>query len=292
VTLFAGSLDHPRWIHVLPNGDVLVAESNAPERPQSIPSRKGIRGWFQKRAMKTAGAATPSANRITLLRDADGDGKAEQRSTFLANLNSPFGMALVGTDFYVANTDALLRFTYTEGATSLDSPGTKVTDLPAGPINHHWTKNVIASPDGSRLYVTVGSNSNVAEGGMDNERDRAAILEVDPQGGSYRVYASGLRNPNGLAWETTTSMLWTAVNERDELGHNLVTAGPGRFGCGPRLCAGGAHRQPWPGLVGRQCTARRVLQWHVHRPARLLESQAAQRLQGDLRAIRRRPAVW
>jgi glucose/arabinose dehydrogenase len=222
VTLFAGGLDHPRWLHVLPNGDVLVAESNAPERPQAVPSRKGIRGWFQNRAMKKAGAATPSANRITLLRDADGDGKAEQRSTFIANLNSPFGMALVGSDFYVANTDALVRFAYAEGATTVDSPGATVVALPAGPINHHWTKNVIASPDGSRLYVTVGSNSNVGEVGMDNEHERAAILEVDPVAGSYRVFASGLRNPNGLAWEPVTSLLWTAVNERDELGHNLV----------------------------------------------------------------------
>jgi glucose/arabinose dehydrogenase len=221
VTLFAAGLDHPRWIHVLPNGDVLVAETNAPERPQSGPSRKGIRGWFMARAMKKAGAAVPSANRITLLRDADGDGKAEQRSTFLANLNSPFGMTLAGGEFYVANTDALVRFTYSDGATSIDGPGSKIVDLPGGPLNHHWTKNVFASPDG-RLYVTVGSNSNVGEAGMEVERDRAAILEVDPQGRTYRVFASGLRNPNGLAWEPTTSMLWTAVNERDELGNNLV----------------------------------------------------------------------
>jgi glucose/arabinose dehydrogenase len=222
VQMFADGLDHPRWVYVLPNGDVLVAESNAPERPQSVPSNKGIRGFFQKRAMKKAGAAVPSANRITLLRDADGDGVAEQRSVFLANLNSPFGMALVGSDFYVANTDALVRFTYTEGATSIDAIGTKVVDLPGGPLNHHWTKNVIASPDGSRLYVTVGSNSNIGEAGMDKETDRAAVLEVDPQAGSYRVYASGLRNPNGMAWEPMTSALWTVVNERDELGHDLV----------------------------------------------------------------------
>jgi glucose/arabinose dehydrogenase len=221
VTLFASGLDHPRWIHVLPNGDVLVAETNAPPRPQSVPSRKGIRGFFMNRAMKKAGAASPSANRITLLRDADGDGKAEQRAVFLGNLNSPFGMALVGGDFYVANTDALVRFAYTEGATSLDGPASRVVDLPGGPLNHHWTKNVIAGPDG-RLYVTVGSNSNVGEAGMDQERDRAAILEVDPQRQTYRVFASGLRNPNGLAWESTTSVLWTAVNERDELGNNLV----------------------------------------------------------------------
>jgi glucose/arabinose dehydrogenase len=222
VQLFASGLDHPRWLYVLPNGDVLVAESNAPKRPQSVPSRKGIRGFFMKRAMEKAGAATPSANRITLLRDADGDGSAEQRAIFLSGLNSPFGMALVGSDFYVANTDALVRFTYDEGATSIGSPGTKVVDLPAGPINHHWTKNVLPGPDGRRLYVTVGSNSNVGEVGMENERDRAAILEVDPQAATYRLFASGLRNPNGLTWEPVTSMLWTTVNERDELGHNLV----------------------------------------------------------------------
>jgi glucose/arabinose dehydrogenase len=222
VQLFAGGLEHPRWLHVLPNGDVLVAETNAPERPQSVSSRKGIRGFFMKRAMKKAGAAAPSANRITLLRDADGDGRAEQRSTFLSGLNSPFGMQLVGSYFYVADTDALLRFSYVEGATSIDTPRTKVVDLPAGPINHHWTRNVIATPDGARLYVTVGSNSNVGEVGMDNERDRAAILEVDPGAGAHRVFAAGLRNPNGMAWEPVTSTLWTVVNERDELGHNLV----------------------------------------------------------------------
>lgn len=222
VTLFASGLDHPRWLYVLPNGDVLVAETNAPERPQSVPSRKGIRGYFMKRAMEKAGAASPSANRITLLRDADGDGEAEIRSTFLSGLNSPFGMALVGSDFYVANTDALMRYTYNEGDQSIDPAGTKVVDLPGGPLNHHWTKNVIASPDGSRLYVTVGSNSNVGEAGMDVERDRAAILEVDPQARTIRLFASGLRNPNGMAWEPRTSTLWTVVNERDELGHNLV----------------------------------------------------------------------
>lgn len=222
VAPFATGLDHPRWLHVLPNGDVLVAESNAPERPQSVPSRSGIRGFFMKRAMKKAGAQTPSADRITLLRDADGDGRAEVRSVFLDGLVSPFGMALVGTEFYVANTDALMRFEYTPGATRIDSPGVRVAGLPAGPLNHHWTKNVIASADGSRLYVTVGSNSNAGEAGMDQERDRAAILEVDPAAGSYHVFASGLRNPNGLAWEPQTGALWVVVNERDELGNDLV----------------------------------------------------------------------
>jgi len=174
------------------------------------------------RVMKRAGAGAPSANRITLLRDTDGDGVADVRTVYLEHLNSPFGMALVGTDLYVANTDALVRFPYVAGATRIAEPGTKVVDLPGGPLNHHWTKNVIASRDGSRLYVTVGSNSNVAENGIDKEADRAAILEVDPAKGTWRVYAAGLRNPNGLGWEPKTGVLWTVVNERDELGSDLV----------------------------------------------------------------------
>jgi glucose/arabinose dehydrogenase len=222
VVRFAEGLDHPRWLLLLPNGDVLVAETNVPRSPEASSGSQGIRGFFMKRAMKKAGAATPSADRITLLRDADGDGRAEQRSVFLKDLNSPFGMALVRDQLYVANADALMRFPYVEGETSISAPGTKVLDLPGGPINHHWTKNVIASVDGRKLYVTVGSNSNVGEAGMEAERDRAAILEVDPATGSYRVFASGLRNPNGLAWVSATSALWTAVNERDELGNNLV----------------------------------------------------------------------
>jgi glucose/arabinose dehydrogenase len=222
VKLFAGDLDHPRWLHVLPNGDVLVAETNAPPRPQAAPGFGGIRGFFMKRALKKAGAAAPSANRITLLRDTDGDGVADRRSTFIGGLNSPFGMALVGRDFYVANTDALLRFEYAPGVLQIQGPGKHVVDLPAGPINHHWTKSLIASRDGRHLYVTVGSNSNVADGGMENEHNRAAILEVDAKAGTSRVYASGLRNPNGMAWEPFTNTLWTVVNERDELGNNLV----------------------------------------------------------------------
>jgi glucose/arabinose dehydrogenase len=219
VNAFARGLDHPRWLYVLPNGDVLVAETNAPPRPEDA---TGIRGWIMKRVMKNAGAAPPSANRITLLRDADGDGSPEVQTAFLENLNSPFGMALVGSDFYVANTDALVRFPYEAGATRITEPGTQIALLPAGPINHHWTKNVIASPDGARLYVTVGSNSNVAENGMEAEENRAAILEVDPRTGRTRLFASGLRNPNGLAWEPVTGALWTTVNERDELGNDLV----------------------------------------------------------------------
>ena len=219
VNAFASGFEHPRWLYVLPNGDVLVAETNAPPRPKE---GKGLRGFFMKKAMKKAGAAVPSANRITLLRDADGDGSAEVRTVFLKDLNSPFGMALVGGDFYVANTDAVVRFPYTEGATSITAPGVAIAPLPGGERNHHWTKNLIASPDGTRLYATVGSNSNVAEHGMGEEVDRAAILEIIPATGKVQVFASGLRNPNGMAWEPVTGKLWTVVNERDELGSDLV----------------------------------------------------------------------
>jgi glucose/arabinose dehydrogenase len=219
VNAYATGLDHPRWLFVLPNGDVLVAESNAPPKPED---GKGIKGWIMKLVMKRAGAGTPSANRITLLRDTNGDGIAETRSVFLHGLNSPFGMALVGHDLYVANSDALMRFPYSGGETQITAPGVKIVDLPAGPINHHWTKNVIASRDGRHLYVTVGSNSNVAENGMENEVNRAAILEVDVATHRSRVFASGLRNPNGLAWQPQSGALWTTVNERDELGSDLV----------------------------------------------------------------------
>ncbi|HKH49314.1 MAG TPA: sorbosone dehydrogenase family protein [Thermoanaerobaculia bacterium] len=219
VVAFAQGLDHPRWLYVLPNGDVLVAETNAPPRPED---NKGIKGFFFKLFQKKAGGAVPSANRITLLRDADGDGIAETRSVFLSGLNSPFGMELVGNTLYIANSDAVVKFPYVEGATQIAVAGTKVVDLPAGPRNHHWTKNVIASPDGSKLYVTIGSNSNVAENGIEEEEGRASIWEVDPATGSHRVFASGLRNPVGMAWEAESGALWTAVNERDELGSDLV----------------------------------------------------------------------
>jgi glucose/arabinose dehydrogenase len=219
VALFADGLEHPRWIYVLPNGDVLVAETNAPAKPEDF---RGIKGWIRKKMMKKAGAGAPSANRISLLRDTDGDGRADMRTTFLHGLNSPFGMALVGNELFVANTDALLRFTYREGETQITGPGVKVLELPAGPINHHWTKNVIAGKDGSKLYVTVGSNSNVGENGMEKEEGRASIWELDLKSGNHRIFAWGLRNPNGLAWEPETGALWTAVNERDELGSDLV----------------------------------------------------------------------
>ena len=219
VQAFASGLAHPRWLCVLPNGDVLVAETNAPPKPED---GQGIKGWVMKRLTKKAGAAVPSANRITLLRDADGDGVAETRTAFIEGLHSPFGMTLVGNQLFVADTDAVLRFPYTEGETHIGAAGVKVVDLPAGPINHHWTKNVIANADGSKLYVTVGSNSNVGENGMTAERGRAAIWEVDPKSGEHRVFASGLRNPNGMDWEPSTKELWTVANERDELGSDLV----------------------------------------------------------------------
>jgi glucose/arabinose dehydrogenase len=219
VAAFAGELDHPRWLYVLPNGDVLVAESNAPPKPDDAQGIKGlVMGWVMKRA----GARVPSANRITLLRDTDGDGVADFRSVLLEGLNSPFGMALVEGSLYVANTDAVLRFPYAGGDTRINAPGVQVLALPAGPINHHWTKNLIANADGSKLYVTVGSNSNVGERGMDAEADRAAIWEVDTKNGEHRLFATGLRNPNGLAWEPVGGALWTVVNERDELGSDLV----------------------------------------------------------------------
>jgi glucose/arabinose dehydrogenase len=219
VGAFAEGLDHPRWLYTLPNGDVLVAESNAPARPDNA---TGIKGWVMGLLMSRVGASAPSAERIKLLRDADGDGIAELKVPFLTGLRSPFGMALIGSDFYVANTDAVLRFPYGPGATSISAAGVKVADLPAGTINHHWTKNIIASPDGKHLYATVGSNSNVAESGMDKETNRAAILEIDLSTGQSRIFASGLRNPNGLAWQPQSGALWTTVNERDELGSDLV----------------------------------------------------------------------
>lgn len=220
VNAFANGLNHPRWLYVLPNGDVLVAETNGPaNRPDDA---KGIKGAIFKFFQRKAGAGTPSANRITLLRDADGDGVTETRSVFIDGLNSPFGMALVGNTLYVADTDAVLSFPYKEGQTQITAEPTKVTDLPAGTINHHWTKGLIASEDGSKLYVSVGSNSNLIENGLAAEKDRADILEVDPKTGTYRVFASGLRNPVGMAWEPESKTLWVVVNERDELGNDLV----------------------------------------------------------------------
>jgi len=219
VTAFATDLDHPRWLYRLPNGDILVAETNAPARMAQ--RSRGLRDWIQGLVMKRAGARAPSADRITLLRDADGDGTAELRTVFLENLSSPFGMALVGDRLYVANADALVAFPYQTGDISITAAPVKVADLPAG-RNHHWTKSLVASADGSRLYVGVGSNSNIGENGLDEEVDRAAVLEIDPATGARRVYASGLRNPVGMAWNPESGKLWVAVNERDELGDDLV----------------------------------------------------------------------
>ena len=219
VRAFASGLEHPRWLYRLPNGDILVAETNAPPKPEGMD--EGARGFFQRLFMKKAGARVPSPDRITLLRDADGDGVAETRSAFLQNLMSPFGMALVGDTLYVANADAVMAFPYQTGQTQITAAGRKIADLPAG-RNHHWTKSLVASRDGSRLYVGVGSNSNVGENGLDGEVDRAAILEIDPATGTRRIYASGLRNPVGLAWQPDSGRLWVSVNERDELGNDLV----------------------------------------------------------------------
>lgn len=218
VQRFADQLEHPRWLYVLPNGDVLVAESSAPPKEES----GGLKDWVAGKVMAKAGASVPSANRITLLRDADGDGVPEQRSVLLEGLFSPFGVALVDNWLYVANADAVVRFPYQTGETTISAPAEKVVDLPGGPINHHWTKNILASPDGRYLYATVGSNSNVGENGLEVEKNRAAILQIDLSNRDVKVFASGLRNPNGMGWEPNTGALWTAVNERDELGNDLV----------------------------------------------------------------------
>lgn len=219
VKAFASGLDHPRWLHVLPNGDVLVAETNAPERPDE---GGGIIGFFQGQAMTKAGAVTKTANRITLLRDKDGDGVAETKTVLLSGLNSPFGMALAGGRLYIANTDAVVSVPYADGATEITAVPETLTTLPAGTRNHHWTKSLIASKDGSKLYATVGSNSNIAENGLAAEEGRAAIWEIDRATGQKRIFATGLRNPNGMGWEPVSGALWTSVNERDELGPNLV----------------------------------------------------------------------
>ncbi|ULK98744.1 sorbosone dehydrogenase family protein [Bradyrhizobium sp. I71] len=217
---FATGLQHPRSLYVLPNGDVLVVESKAPKGAPIKRPKEIVMGFVESWA--TSGGDTGVSNRITLLRDSNGDGVPETQSVFLDHLNSPFGVALVGNDLYVANTDAIVRYPYTEGDTKITAPGTVLTPLPGGPINHHWTKSLVASPDGSKLYAGVGSNSNITENGMEAEHNRAAILDVDRASGRWRVFASGLRNPNGLSFEPQTGALWTVVNERDELGPDLV----------------------------------------------------------------------
>lgn len=219
VEALATGLSHPRTLYVLPNGDILVTETNKP----AVHDQDGsIKTWFSKKFMKSAGAGAASANRITLLRGINDKGEAQTRSIFLKDLHSPFGMALVGNDFYVANTDAIVRFPYKAGDTQITVSGVTLKELPAGELNHHWTKDLVASPDDSHLYVSVGSNSNVAENGMDKEEGRAAIHEVELPGGKSRLFATGLRNPNGLTWNPESGALWTVVNERDELGNDLV----------------------------------------------------------------------
>lgn len=217
VAAFARNLSHPRWLYVLPNGDVLVAETNAPPA-----KTHGIRAWFFKHYQKKAGGAVPSPNRVTILRDSNGDGVAETRSVLIDSVQSPFGMALVGDDLYVASADAVLRYPYRSGSLHINESAKTIVALPGGPINHHWTKSLLASPDGQRLYIGVGSNSNVGEAGMEVETDRAAIWEINPNTGAHRVFASGLRNPVGMTWEPSTRALWVVVNERDELGSDLV----------------------------------------------------------------------
>ncbi|HEY1990969.1 MAG TPA: sorbosone dehydrogenase family protein [Gammaproteobacteria bacterium] len=217
VKAFATGLDHPRWLYVLPDGDVLVAETNAPPKPDD---HTGPSAWYAKPFMKKAGASEKSPNKILLLRDKDGDGVAETKSVFLQGLNSPFGMALVGDSLYVADTDAVLKFPYKEGETEIKEPGVKVVDLPAGTINHHWTKNLVA--DGKTLYVTVGSNSNAGDNGPQAEEGRAAIWQVDLATGQHRIYASGMRNPEGMDFQPDTGALWAVVQERDEIGNDLV----------------------------------------------------------------------
>src|SRR5271169_1746942 len=216
IQALATCFQHPRSLYVLPNGDVLVVESNGPKAPIYRP-KDIITGWVQS----FAGAKAKDANRITLVRT-KGDGTPELRTVFLDHLNSPFGVTLVGNDLYVANTDAIVRFPYQDGQTSIIAPGTKLTDLPGGPIDHHWTKALLASPDGSKLYVGVGSNSNIGENGIGAEYERAAIWEVDRASGAHRIFASGIRNPTGLQWEPETGKLWAIANERDEIGPDLV----------------------------------------------------------------------
>ena len=220
VKAFATGLDHPRWLYVLPNGDVLVAESNGPPRPEDDPG--GIRGWVMNHYFKKAGASVPSPDKIILLRDADGDGVAETKSVLLDSLYSPFGMALVHDTLYIANSDALVAYPYHRGDTRITAAPVTVTKLPGRPYDHHWTKSLLANADGSKFYVGVGSNSNAAEHGIEAEKERAAIWEIDRATGAHRVFASGLRNPVGLAWEPASGALWVSVNERDELGSDIV----------------------------------------------------------------------
>ena len=220
IQAMATGLQHPRSLYVLPNGDVLVVETKAPQAAAIKRPKEIIMGFIESWA--TSGGKTGPSNRITLLRDTNGDGLPDMQTVFLDHLNSPFGVALVGNDLYVANTDAIVKYPYQTNETKITAPGEVLTPLPGGPIDHHWTKSLVASPDGSKLYVGVGSNSNITENGMEAEKNRAAILEVDRASGRFRVFASGLRNPNGLCFEPQTGALWAVVNERDEIGPDLV----------------------------------------------------------------------
>jgi glucose/arabinose dehydrogenase len=220
----ATGLSNPRNVLALPNGDVLIVESRKEGGEPVQRPKDPIRDWIMSRAhsQTKSGEAPGPSNRITLVRDANGDGRPDGRSVLVDRLNAPFGVAVAGGALYVANTDAIVRYPFTLGQTRITAPPVKVVDLPAGPINHHWTKSLAVSPDGTRLYASVGSNSNAMERGIEAEKDRAAILEVDPGTGLSRVFASGLRNPNGLTFYPGTSTLWAVINERDELGPNLV----------------------------------------------------------------------
>lgn len=268
VSRFGDGLTHPRSMLVLPNGDVLVAETNSPPRPDD-----GIRGRIMKYFMDKAGAGGPSPNRIILLRDADKDGKAEVRTTFLTGLNSPYGMALVGDTLYIANTDAVVAFPYKQGETRIAAPGRKVLTLPHGAPNMHWTRNLVAGPNGKLLYIAIGANSNIGENGMETETNRAAIIEFDPATGDNRVYAAGLRNPVGMAWNPVTDALWAVVNERDGLGADLV---PDYL---TRVEFGAFYGWPWNywgGYEDRRVEPRRPeLREYTHRPDYALGNHVA-----------------
>jgi len=268
VERFAAGLSHPRSMMRLPNGDILVTETGSPSRSYS-----GIRGWFEKHFMDKAGAGAPSANRIVLLRDADGDGRAETKTNFLTGLNSPYGMALIGDRLYVANTDAVVTFPFQSGETRITQKGRTLITLPHAAPNPHWTRNLLASPDGKRLYVAIGSNSNIGENGLETETNRAAIIELDPKTGDNRVFAGGLRNPVGMAWNPATGALWTVVNERDGLGADLV---PDFL---TRVEFGGFYGWPWNywgGYEDRRVEPRRPeLREYTHRPDYALGNHVA-----------------
>jgi glucose/arabinose dehydrogenase len=219
IEAIATGLSSPRNVYPLPNGDLLVIESKKEAKEPLERPKRLVMGWVEAQAH---GSGNGPSNRILLLRDSNGDGKPDAQSVLIDHLNAPFGVVLVGDALYVADTDAILRYPFKAGDSKVGGEATKLVDLPAGPINHHWTKSLTASPDGSKLYVGVGSNSNILERGLTAEMNRADILEVDPKTGAFHIFASGLRNPNGLTFYPGSDVLWTVVNERDELGPNLV----------------------------------------------------------------------